>query len=253
MLKLSKFYFPLFICFLWWFCAEFQLVNSFLLPHPQSVFKAFWVLLENGILLRHISVSLGRTFIGFFFATVTALGLAFLFYALPKTYPFFKTTLQFIQHIPPLAMLTLLILWFGIGESSKLVMIFLASFFPIFINTFNGLNKCDPKLIEVGTVIPMSRKEIFFRILIPATLPYITIGLKLGMVYAWRSLIGAEFIATSTGLGYLVLDARELSRTDIVMVGLLCFGLIGLIIDQLFSFILSKFPYIIERNFNGLH
>ena len=243
-------YFPLCLLIIWYISSHYNIVNSFLLPSPKRIADTFFTLFFNGTLLTHTLASLTRIFIGFSIAMTMAFVCSITFYLIPSSFKFFSSTIKFIQHLPPLALLSLLILWFGIGEKSKIVMIILASFFPIFINTFNGISNCDPKLIDLGRVVGMPKKDIFFSILLPASIPYIFIGMKLGLTYAWRALMGAELIATSSGLGYMILDARELSRSDIVFVGILCFGFMGIFIDKCFDFLLSKFPYIKERQFN---
>lgn len=239
---------PLLILIIWSFYSELGLINSYLLPSPRRVFSSFITLLNDGTLLKHTITSLTRIFVGFSIATILALSCAIIFHIFPNVYSLFESSIKFLQHLPPLAILSLLILWFGIGEKSKIVMIILASFFPIFINSFNGIKNCDPKLIDLGHVIQMNPYNLFVKIILPASFPYIILGMKLGLIYAWRSLIGAEFIATSSGLGYMILDARELSRSDVIIVGILSFGIIGILIDKIFIKILSKFSYISKKS-----
>ncbi|MGL4677607.1 MAG: ABC transporter permease [Brevinema sp.] len=218
--------------------------GSYLLPHPQKVFASFWVLVSNGLLLKHIYHSIYRVVVGFFLAFISASVLTTIFYSFPYLRKFFQPTLDMLRYIPPLAVLSLLILWFGIGETSKVIIVFMASFFPILLNMESGLLNCDQKLIEVGKIGGFSQKNIFFRIILPSSLPPIVTGLHLGITYAWRSLIGAEFVATSSGLGYLILDARELARPDIIIVGVFTMGLIGFLIDWIFMSLIKKFPYL---------
>ena len=132
-------------------------------------------------------------------------------------------------------LIPLLILWFGIGEVPKIIVIVLTSFFPIFINTEAGLRGCDPKLLEVGETLHMRKKEIFLKIRLPSALPDILVGMQIGLGYSWRAIVGAEMIAASKGLGYMILDAQALSRTDKVLVGILLIGIIGCVTDKLFG------------------
>lgn len=206
-------------------------VNPYLIPPPGQIGEAFVSMLLDGSLLTHILVSLRRVFIGFFITAVLAMPLALLFYFLPELAGFFSGTLHFLRCTPPLALVPLLILWFGIGEGSKLALIILASFFPIFLNTLSGLKQVDRRLMEMGRTLELSRREQTIHILVPEALPSMLTGLRLGFGYSWRALIGAEMIAASSGLGYLILDAEVLARTDRVFIGILSIGCLGLLMD----------------------
>lgn len=206
-------------------------VNPYLIPPPGQIGEAFVSMLLDGSLLTHILVSLRRVFIGFFITAILAMPLALLFYFLPSLAGYFSGTLHFLRCTPPLALVPLLILWFGIGEGSKLALIILASFFPIFLNTLSGLKQVDRRLMEMGRTLELSRREQTLHILVPEALPSMLTGLRLGFGYSWRALIGAEMIAASSGLGYLILDAEVLARTDRVFIGILSIGCLGLLMD----------------------
>ena len=148
--------------------------------------------------------------------------------------------LEFVRHVPPIACIPMLILWLGIGEASKIAVIILAAFFPIFLNTLNGVVNCDPKLLEVGDIFGFSVLEKFFKIILPSAMPYVTVGMRLGLGYSWRALIGAELIAASSGIGYMIMDAEQLSRPDIIIVGIIAIGLLGYVIDLLFFSLTAK-------------
>lgn len=131
-------------------------------------------------------------------------------------------------------------LWFGLDEGSKLVIIFLASFFPLFLNTYSGIKGCDRKLLEVGRSLHFTAWQQARLIQLPAALPAIAVGLQLSLGYSWRALIGAELIAASSGIGYMILDAEQMSRPDIVLVGLFAIGIVGSLIDWLFLALTNK-------------
>lgn len=137
----------------------------------------------------------------------------------------------------------MLILWFGIGEKSEIIIIILASFFPIFTSTLKGIRNCDTKLIEVGKTFELSQNQIIFKIIIPNAILDIVIGLKLALGYGFRAIIGAELIAASSGLGYLISDGKEMSRTDIVIVVIIVIGILGILTD----YILSKVVKIVGK------
>ena len=135
------------------------------------------------------------------------------------------------------------ILWFGIGEKSKIIIIILASFFPIFINIRQAIGSTDKKLIEVGKSLCFSKLKIFFYIMLPNALPSILSGMKIGLGYSFRAIIGAEMIAASSGLGYMILDSQQLSRSDKVIAGIIAIGILGYSFDMIFSYFIKKLPY----------
>lgn len=234
---------PVLLILIWHTGSELSWFNSYLLPAPSAVLSAFFKMCLNGQLLKHIIISFYRVFIGFILAVLVSFGGVLIFYFYPQLYIYNKLILEFLRHIPPLAVISLLILWFGIGETSKIFVVLLVSFLPIFFTTLKSITYCDPKLIEVGQSINMSHSSILKRIILPSVLPSIIMGLQLGLTYAWRSLIGAEMIAASAGLGYMILDARELSQSSVIIVGIFSLGLIGTAIDTLFSWMLRLLPH----------
>ena len=209
-------------------------VNAYLLPPPWKVAALAWRLLSEGTLWEHIRISLYRVFLGFGITFGLAFPLAILVGLSRICFEILETPLEFVRHIPPLATTPLLILWLGIGEASKLAVIVLASFFPVFLNTVNGVAQCDEKLIEVGRVLGLASFERIVRIILPSALPVIIVGMRLGFGYSWRALIGAELLAATTGLGYMIIEAEELARPDIVVVGIITIGTLGHLLDAVF-------------------
>jgi sulfonate transport system permease protein len=211
------------------------LANDYLLPAPWKIAAVAWKMLNEGRLAVHIGTSLVRVFIGFGITFALAFPLAMLVSLNQWCLELLEAPLEFIRHIPPLATTPLLILWLGIGETSKLAVIVLATFFPIFLNTVNGVTQCDIKLIEVGEAMGFGRIERIVRIILPSALPVIIVGMRLGFGYSWRALIGAELLAATAGLGYMIIEAEELARPDIVLVGIIVIGTLGYCLDALFS------------------
>lgn len=233
----------------WCITSYLKTWNTFLVPTPWKVFNTFIIFIENGKLFHHLFTSFLRVFFGFIIAFSLGVPLAILFGTFPKVYIFFQGILEFFRNVPPLSLMPLIILWFGIGETSKIVIIVLASFFPIFLNTLKGIRSCDKKLIEVGQVFGLNKWEIFKKIIFPNSIPDILLGVKLSIGYSWRSIIGAEMIAASSGLGYLILDGQLLSRIDIVAIGIISIGIFGIITDKLLSKIIGSF--LKKRGFIG--
>lgn len=232
--RLKALYIPLLILIAWIIGSGFGFWNSYIIPPPAKVLASGKQLIVSGILFKHAAVSLYRVFAGFAIALLLALPLGILIGMNRRWVRYTEPMLEFIRHIPPLATIPMLILWFGIDETSKLTIIVLATFFPIYLNTVNGIIHCDPKLLEVGRSFGFSRGRLFWRIILPAILPYILIGMRLGLGYSWRSLIGAELIAAAAGIGYMILDAEQLSRPDVIVVGILTIGILGSVIDHAF-------------------
>jgi sulfonate transport system permease protein len=218
----------------WGLCAQTGLINAYLLPAPWKIAALAWQMVCEGTLWKHIRISLLRVFLGFGITVGLAFPLAVLVGLSRICFELLETPLEFVRHIPPLATTPLLILWLGIGEASKLAVIVLASFFPIFLNTVNGVARCDQKLIEVGRMLGLEPFERIVRVILPSALPVIIVGLRLGFGYSWRALIGAELLAATAGLGYMIIEAEELARPDIVLVGIIAIGTLGHLLDAVF-------------------
>ncbi|AGL03303.1 ABC transporter permease [Desulfoscipio gibsoniae] len=225
---------PFVILALWVTGSAAGMINQYIIPPPSRVIHTAITLLGSGLLLDHISISLYRVFAGFLATILFAFPLAVLVGLNRRLEDYIEPVLDFLGHIPPIACIPMLILWFGIGEASKLAVIILATFFPVFLNTLNGILSCDKQLLEVGDVFGFSGRDKFLRIVIPAALPSIIVGMRLGLGYSWRALIGAELIAASSGIGYMIIEAEQLSRPDIIIVGLITIGLCGYMIDYCF-------------------
>ena len=239
--KLKQALLPVVILVVWYVCSHSGQWSTYVLPTPDKVWMTFCTMFANGQLAGHVAISLRRVFTGY----LIAFGLAFFFGVLagvmPKKSVYYAHILEFLRQIPPISLIPLLILWTGIGETSKVIIIILAAFFPMFLNIEQGVKGCDPKLLEVGTLLGFDRWQKFFRIVLPSAVPDILVGMRIGMGYSWRAIIGAEMIAASKGLGYLILDAQQMSRSDKILVGIIVIGIIGIICDRVWVFLLKKF------------
>ena len=142
------------------------------------------------------------------------------------------STLQMLRNIPHLALIPLVILWFGIDEEAKLFLVSLGVFFPIYLNTLHGIRSVDPQLIEMGASYGMSKSQLFWRIVLPGALPSIFVGLRYGLGIMWLTLIVAETIAASSGIGYMAMQAREFMQTDIVVLAILLYAMLGKLADS---------------------
>lgn len=217
----------------WEGACRFGLVSPFLLPAPERVAAVAIAMGADGSLAYHTAVSLSRAIAGFLLAGALAMPLAVLFSLAPGPRRQIEPVLEFLRQIPPLALIPLLILWLGIGETQKLGVVALTCFFPVFLGTADGLARVDARLVEVGRVCGLTRAGLVRRIVLPAAMPSIVTGLRIALGFSWRTLVGAELIAASEGLGFLIVDAQNLARTDIVLVGVGVIGLLGMLVDRL--------------------
>jgi sulfonate transport system permease protein len=215
--------------------ALFQLgyLNPVLLPPPSQVALTFLDLMKSGDLPRHIGISVLRVLEGFGIAAVLGLGLGI---AIGLSRTIDRSTdliIQVVKPIPPIAWIPLAILWFGIGEQSKVYIIFMGAFFPIIINTIDGIRQTDHKFVEVARILAVPRLKFVRQVVLPGALPAIMTGLRVGLMVAWICVVAAELIAASSGIGYLIMDARQLSQSDVVLVGMITIGVIGKLMDSL--------------------
>jgi sulfonate transport system permease protein len=223
---------PLVILVVWQIACVTGFVSARVLPAPSDVALAGWKLLLSGELARNIWVSFWRAGVGFViggsigFAFGLANGLSQLSNKLTDA------TLQMVRNIPHLALIPLVILWFGIDESAKLFLVALGVFFPIYINTLHGIRTVDPQLIEMGRIYGMSDSELFRRVIFPGALPSIFVGVRFALGIMWLTLIVAETIAASSGLGYMAMQAREFMQIDVVVLSILIYALLGKLADS---------------------
>jgi sulfonate transport system permease protein len=234
---LTQWVVPLAIVLLWQAASAAGYVPARVLPAPSDVAKAGWKLLLSGELLNNAWVSFCRAIVGF--AIGGAIGFAFgLANGLSElSNKLTDTTLQMVRNVPHLALIPLVILWFGIDESAKLFLVALGVFFPIYLNTLHGIRTVDPQLIEMGRVYGMSDLELFRRVIFPGALPSIFVGVRFALGIMWLTLIVAETIAASSGLGYMAMQAREFMLIDVVVLSIVIYALLGKLADSTARFL----------------
>jgi sulfonate transport system permease protein len=224
---------PLLILAVWQALDSFGWINSRLMPSPLAVAEAFWQLLVTGQLLGNLWVSLLRVMFGL--GIGVALGTAFgLFAGLSRLgEDTIDSTLQMVRTLPHLALIPLFILWFGIGETPKIALIALGSVFPIYLNLFAGIRAVDRKVIEAASTLDLTRAEIIWNVVLPGALPSFLVGLRYAVGIAWLTLVVAEQVNANSGIGYLVMNARDFLETDVIFVGLIIYAILGLATDQM--------------------
>lgn len=224
----------------WFVACRLEIFSTYVLPTPEKVWDSFLKMLISGEIFEDIVISFGRVLKGFLIAFALAFVLGMFRVLVPASEKYYEYIVQFFRNVPPLSMTPLLILWCGIGETTKTVIIVLASFFPMYLNIVKGFTGCDQRLLEVGDAFGYSKLEKFTRIVLPYASADILVGMRIGMGYSWRAIIGAEMIAASTGLGHMILFAQEMSRTDKVIVGIFVIGIVGLATDKIFGIVIKR-------------
>ena len=226
---------PAVVLALWWWTSASLSVPAILLPSPEAVLQAALAMTKSGELARHIAVSASRVVTGFAASAAAGVALGLLFARAPKVRQCLQLVVDALRVTPPLALIPLLILWLGIEEAPKVAVVILSGFFPIYLNTFTAVAGVDPRLKEVAESLRFTRSESFRLLVWPAALPGILTGLRLGFGYCWRALVGAELIAASSGLGFMISEAGEYVKTDCVFVGIITIVVLGIAADALLS------------------
>ncbi|SEU25766.1 ABC transporter permease [Paenibacillus sp. NFR01] len=224
---------PVTVLAVWELLAQTGAISELLFPAPTTIARSFIDLAAGGDLWSNFRISAVRALSGFALGGGLGLGLGLLVGLFRRTERLLDPTLQMIRMIPSLAVVPLFILWFGIGEESKVLLIAKGAFFPLYINTFMGIRGVDNKLFEVTRVLGFSRAKQIVRLVLPASVPNIVLGLRLSLGLSWLGLVVAELIASTSGIGYMMSDARQFADTPVVFVGIIVFAAAGLISDTL--------------------
>ncbi|MCM3715844.1 ABC transporter permease subunit [Halalkalibacter oceani] len=215
----------------WQLLTQLGIISTRILPAPLSVLEAAVDLTKSGLLPDYIQSSASRAFYGFAIGG----GIGFLLGLLNGIWKLAEqvldTSMQMIRNIPNLALIPLVIVWFGIGEESKVILIASSVFFPIYLNTYHGIKNVDPLLKEMGIVYRLKGFSLFWKVILPAALPSIIVGLRFSLGVMWLTLIVAETIASNSGIGYMATNAREFMQMDIVVLSVIIYALFGKLSD----------------------
>jgi sulfonate transport system permease protein len=222
---------PLLILLAWEAASASGWLSSRVLPEPRAVLLAFGSLLSSGELAHHALVSTGRALAGLALGGSAGLLLGLLCGSFRFAETLLDSSLQMLRNIPALALIPLVILWFGIDEGAKLFLVAVGVFFPIYLNTFHGIRSVDAGLIEMARSYGLSGWELHRQVILPGALPSILVGLRFSLGLMWVLLIVAETISAQAGIGYLTMNAREFLQTDVVLVGIILYALLGKLAD----------------------
>jgi sulfonate transport system permease protein len=224
---------PVVLLLSWQALSSAGWLTARVLPAPWDVLKAAWLLSSTGELWKGIWISSQRAFSGFLIGSAIGLALGILNGMFPVWEKLLDGTIQMIRNVPHLAMIPLVILWFGIDEQAKLFLVVLGVFFPVYANTFHGVRSVDAKLREMARVYGLGRGSQFVHVILPGALPSIMVGVRYSLGFMWLTLIVAETIAATSGIGYITMNAREFMQTDVVVMGILTYALLGKLADSL--------------------
>jgi sulfonate transport system permease protein len=224
---------PLAILVVWQLLSSTGLVSARVLAAPTVVAETGWNLLATGELQNHLWVSLGRVARGLLLGVTTGLVLALVAGLFRLGEDLLDPAIQMLRTLPVLALVPLFILWFGIGETPKVLLVALGTLFPVYLNTYAGIRSIDVKLIEAASTMGLNRLGLIAHVILPGALPSALVGLRYSLGIAWLVLVVSEQINATAGIGYLMTNAREFLRTDIIVVGLVVYSLLGLGTDLL--------------------
>lgn len=223
---------PILLAIIWEAAARSGLLSSRLLPAPSAVALAGWASLKDGSLLHHTVVSTSRAFYGLVIGGGLGFALGLLTGAFPLAEKLLDSSMQMLRTIPHLAVIPMVILWFGIGEEAKIFLVAIGVLFPVYLNTYHGIRTVDASLVEMAKVYGLSGRALYWRVILPGALPSILVGLRYALGIMWLTLIVAETISASSGLGYMTMNAREFLQTDVVLLGILAYALLGKLADM---------------------
>ena len=215
---------------LWWIAVSRN--ESHIFPTPLEVATGAWELVEDGTLWEHIGASLTRVAIGFLAALVIAVPLGLWMGWVSGAYYTLNPLFQMLRPISPIAWIPVAILWFGVGNTSPIFLIFISSVFPMIVQTTVGVRTIDRRYLRAAANFGVSRSVLFRKVVLPAVLPEIIVGMRIGIGVAWLVVVAAEMIALRSGLGYLIMDSRNAgNRYDLVIASMIIIGVIGLLLD----------------------
>lgn len=230
---------PVLVVLFWWYATNYGTTPESILPKISTVGKSIKQMWIAGSLQEDLAISLKRVVAGYVISALLGIILGTVMGMSETIRKIFQPTVTTIRQIPIMAWIPLLILWCGIGEASKIVIIVIASFFPIMVNTLSGISGTPLEYVEVAKLYKISKWKTFIRVYLPHALPHIQTGLKLGLGVSWMAVVAAELIASTSGIGYRMSYARTLMQSDVVIICMVVIGIIGILMDKLLTIIFT--------------
>lgn len=227
--------------FLIWHIAAVHVVNSALFPPPGQVLRKAGELIWSGVLIEHIAVSLRRIMIGFSLGSRAGIPIGLAMGSFPAIRKILEPYTEFFRFIPAVAMITVAVIWFGIGEESKIFLIIYTTIFIVILNTAAGVSAIAKNKIRAARSLGAAPFQVFRYVALPATVPYILTGMRLAMANSFVTIVAAELVAANKGLGKMLWDSRLYMLVDDIFVALVSLGLLGFVIDRLFRWAIFRF------------
>ena len=252
--KLLPFLIPIIVILLWQVSSSLGWLSSSVLPSPVAVFQDGIKLTQSGELPKNLSISLYRATVGLLIGGSIGFILGFINGMSKTCRLLFDSSIQMFRNIPHLALIPLIILWLGINESAKISLVAIGTMFPVYINTFHGISSVDPDLIEMGKSYELTKSQMFFKIIFPAALPQILVGIRYALGVMWTTLIVAETISASSGIGYMANNAEDFVDMETVVLCIVVYAILGKISDLVaksFESILLDWQTTGRSNVNG--
>lgn len=234
---------PVILLIGWEVLSRIKFFPPNLLPAPSTVIASIWDLALSGELFKHIGITLYRMTLGFLIGSAIATVLGALTGYSRLMHDLFDPLLQSLRNIPSLAWVPLFILWMGIYETSKILLIAVGVFFPVYLNLMSGVQGVDRKLVEVGKVYRLNAVQLIRRVFLPATLPAYIVGLRSGLGLGWMFVVAAEIMGSSQGLGFLLVDGQTTGRPTVVLASILLFAILGKLTDALLATVGKRLLY----------
>ncbi len=228
---------------IWYLATNFTEISEIILPSPQKVWSSFLEVARNGYgtnkdpLAVHLISSMKRLLTAYSLVIVTAIPLGLVSGYFPKFYAVLNPIIEFYRLLPPLAYYTLLVLWLGINEDSKIMLLYLAGFAPVYIACVSGVNRIRMDYINGAYMLGANKIQVFFNVILPASLPDIFTGLRTALGVEYTTLVAAEMVAAKTGIGWLVLDASNWLKSEVVFFGVILMGITGILLNQFILFL----------------
>ncbi len=223
---------PLLVVAVWQLVSMGELVDPLILPSPVAVAAGLVGLLQDGTLEADAAISLGRILSGWVVGSLLAIPIGLAVGAYPTARQLIDPFIHFFRFVPSIALITLFILWFGVGEQSKVALIVYAAGFIVLVNTATGVVAIPSDKLDAARCLGATRRQLFVSVIAPASVPYIFVGMRLALAAAFLVIVGAEIIAANAGLGYLVWTARLYFKVDWVFAGVLAIGVLGFLCDR---------------------
>ncbi|WP_110951242.1 ABC transporter permease [Pseudomonas bohemica] len=222
---------PIALLLLWELASQAGWIPSRVIAAPSQIGGTLWAMIVSGELGKHLWVSLHRALLGLGIGVTIGVVAALVTGLSKRGELILDSPMQMLRTIPSLALVPLFILWFGIGEFTKIALIVTGTTFPVYLNLFSGIRNIDPKLIEAANTLGLNRRELIWHVILPGSLPSFFVGLRYSLGISWLALVFVEQINTTAGIGFLASDARDFMRTDVIVICLLIYSVLGLVID----------------------